>query len=251
MSFFRNSFSTLKLAAFLLFTINGLVLAAPFEIKVHDELIADYQHSAYEVEANLFQAPASQALKSNVFQTRLEYGYGITQRSEVGANIYLSNYNGVSYVNGGKISHMYIPTHDEEGLWHYGVKNEINYVKDVGGTETTFYELTPILALQIQNWRFTVNPSVDVTLNRNSTVTFSPSAKVAYNLTHTIDMGAEYYADNLPIKGLYSVTQQPNTAYLVMDAKYGKSTFNFGVGKGVTATSDSWVVKFIAALNFD
>ena len=251
MSFFRNPFTRLKCALCLLWFTYGLALAAPFEIKVHDELIADYQHSAYEIETNLFQAPASQGLKSNVFQTRLEYGYGITERSDVGANIYLSNYNGVSYVNGGKISHMYIPTHDEEGLWHYGVKNEINYIKDVGGTETTFYELTPILALQIQDWRLTINPSVDVMLNKNSTVTFSPSAKIAYNLTPIIDMGVEYYADNLPIKGLYSVTQQPNTAYLVMDAKYGKSTFNFGVGKGVTAVSDNWVVKFIAALNFD
>jgi hypothetical protein len=228
-----------------------LAIAAPFEIKVHDELIADYQHSAYEIETNLFQAPASQGLKSNVFQTRLEYGYGITERSEIGVNLYLSNYNGISYVNGGKVSHMYIPTHDEEGLWHYGVKNEINYIKDIGNVETTFYELTPILALQLQDWRFTINPSVDVSLNKNSTVTFSPSAKIAYGLNNVVDIGIEYYADNLPIKGLYSVTQQPNTAYLVMDAKVDKSTFNFGVGKGVTAVSDNWVVKFIAALNFD
>ena len=251
MSFFRHSFTPLKLTPWLLWIASNLVLAAPFEIKVHDELIADYQHSAYEVETNLFQAPASQGLKTNVFQTRLEYGYGITERSEIGANIYLSHYNDISYVNGGKISHMYIPTHDEEGLWHYGVKNEINYIKDVGGTDTTFYELTPILAVQLKDWRFTINPSVDITLNKNSTVTFSPSAKIAYNITTVVDMGVEYYADNLPIKGLYSVTQQPNTAYLVMDTKYGKSTFNFGVGKGVTAVSDNWVVKFIAALNFD
>ena len=64
-------------------------------------------------------------------------------------------------------------------------------------------------------------------------------------------MGVEYYADNLSIKGLCSVTQQPNTAYLVMDTKYGKSTFNFGVGIGVTTASDNWVVKHIATLNFD
>jgi hypothetical protein len=250
MSFLRRLFKRLSLALYLA-CISSLGLAAPFEIKVHDELIADYLRSAYEVETNLFQAPASQGLKSNVFQTRLEYGYGITQRSELGANIYMSNYNGVSYINGGKISHMYIPTHDEEGVWHYGIKNEINYIKDIGGSETTFYELTPILAVQLKDWRFTINPSVDVTLNNNSTVTFSPSAKVAYSLSNITDLGMEYYADNIPVKGLYSVTQQPNTAYLVLDTKYGKSSFNFGIGKGVTAVSDNWVVKLIASLNFD
>ncbi|WP_162785434.1 hypothetical protein [Polynucleobacter necessarius] len=251
MTVFRLLVRFLKFALCLICQFCSLVIAAPFKIKVHDELIADYQHSAYEIETNLFQAPASQGLKTNVFQTRLEYGYGITQRSEVGANVYLSNYNGVSYVNGGKISHMYIPTHDEEGLWHYGVKNEINHIKDVGGNETSFYELTPILAVQLQDWRFTINPSIDVTLNNNSTVTFSPSAKLAYGLTPSTDIGVEYYADNLPIQGLYSSAQQPNTAYLVMDTKCGKSTFNIGVGKGVTAVSDNWVVKLIASLNFD
>jgi len=227
------------------------VIGAPFEIKVHDELIAEYQESAYEVETNLFQAPASQGLKSNVFQTRLEYGYGIAKNSEIGANIFLSNYNGASYVNGGKVSYMFVPTHDEEGLWHYGVKNEINYIKDVGGTETTFYELTPILALQLQEWRFTVNPSVDVVLNKYSSATFSPSAKVAYGVTHSVDVGVEYYGDNLPNKSLYNVTQQPHTAYLVTDAKYSNSSFNFGVGKGVTTNSDNWVIKLIASLSFD
>ena len=239
------------LSSALLMLLGVNAYSAPFEIKVHDELIADYGDSAYEIETNLFQAPASQGLKTSVFQTRLEYGYGITEKSEVGANIYLSNYNGVSYVNGGKISHMYIPTHDEEGLWHYGVKNEINYIKDIGGTENTFYELTPILALQLRDWRFTINPSIDVTLNKNSSATFSPSAKVAYEITKTVDVGMEYYADNLPNKSLYNITQQPHTAYLVTDAKYGSSSFNFGVGKGLTTNSDNWVIKFIASLNFD
>jgi len=239
------------LICLLLTVVSCSVLGAPFEIKVHDELIAEYQESAYEVETNLFQAPASQGLKSNVFQTRLEYGYGVAKNSEVGVNIFLSSYNGVSYVNGGKVSYMYIPTHDEEGLWHYGVKNEINYIKDVGGTETTFYELTPILALQLDEWRFTVNPNVDVVLNKNSSATFAPSAKVAYGLTHSVDIDMEYYADNLPNKSLYNITQQPHTAYIVTDTKYGNSSFNFGVGKGVTTNSDNWVIKLIASLNFD
>jgi hypothetical protein len=104
-SFFRNPFNLLKLAPYLLWIADGFAIAAPFEIKVHDELIAEYQESAYEVETNLFQAPASQGLKTNVFQTRLEYGYGIARNSEIGANIYLSNYNGVSYINGGKVTY--------------------------------------------------------------------------------------------------------------------------------------------------
>ena len=92
---------------------------------------------------------------------------------------------------------------------------------------------------------------IDITLNKNSTVTFSPSAKVAYNLIQSIDLGVEYYADNLPMKAMYGVTRQPNTAYLVMDAKLDKTSFNIGIGKGLNSTSDNWVVKFIGAFSFD
>jgi hypothetical protein len=43
------------------------MFSTPFEINVHDALISAYQHSAYEVETNLYQAPGSKSLKSKVF----------------------------------------------------------------------------------------------------------------------------------------------------------------------------------------
>ena len=153
--------------------ISKNLLAAPFEIKIHDELIAELHESSYEIETNLFQASAAQGIKSNVFQTRLEYAYGIAQGNEIGANIFVSNYNGVSYVNGGKLSQMYIPTHDEDGIFHYGVKNEIVYLKDIGTENQLFWEMTPILAVQLQKWRFTINPSVDFGLNKSGGVAFA------------------------------------------------------------------------------
>ena len=112
--------------------LSAKLMAAPFEIKVHDELIAELHQSSYEVETNLYQPSAAQGISSNVFQTRLEYAYGIAHNNEVAVNAFLSKYNGISYVNGGKVGQMYIPTHDEEGIWHYGIKNEIVYLKPLG-----------------------------------------------------------------------------------------------------------------------
>ena len=83
--------------------ISSIVLAALFEIKVHDELIAEAKQSTYEVETNLYQPSSAQGITSNVFQTRVEYAYGIAQNNEVAVNAFLSNYSGVTYVNGGKI----------------------------------------------------------------------------------------------------------------------------------------------------
>jgi hypothetical protein len=222
---------------------------SPFEIKVHDELIADYLESAYEIESNVYQTSSLNSLKGDVFQSRFEYGFGITPHSELGLNIYASRYDGVSSVNGGKISHMYIPTHDEKGWLHYGLKNEINYIKDVNGLETTFYELTPIIAIQLQKWRFTFNPSIDATLIQDHKTTFSPSAKIAYHCNKELDLGSEYYADNLDLKDI-SVKDHSHSAYAVLDLKLRYTNLNLGVGKGLNTMSDIKVIKMIASFAF-
>ncbi len=251
MTFFRAPAKILKLGPVLAGLICTLTLATPFEIKVHDELIAEEKQSTYEIETNLYQPSAALKIPSNVFQTRLEYAYGIAQNNEVAVNAFFSSYNGVTYVNGGKIGQMYIPTHDEEGFWHYGVKNEVVYLKDIGGQEQVFYELTPILALQLARWRFTINPSVDVSLNKSGGTAFAPTGKIAYGITPQTSIGAEYYSEMSNTTIFFPTAQRMNTAYLVLDTRFGKSTMNLGVGKGTNLNSDNWVVKFIASIGFD
>jgi hypothetical protein len=224
--------------------------AAPFEIKVHDELIADLHESGYELETNLYQPSAAQGIQSNVFQTRLEYAYGISQGSEIAVNGFFSRYNDITYVNGGKISQMYVPTHDEESYWHYGIKNEIIYLKDIGGDYQLYYEMTPILALQLEKWRFTINPSVDFGLNKSGGVAFAPSGKIAYAVAPHTSIGAEYYSEMSNTTNYFPVSQRFNTAYLVLDSKIDKTNINFGIGKGTNLNSDNWVVKMIAAFSF-
>jgi len=223
---------------------------APFEIKVHEDLIADYQQVAFEIESNLFNSKAMKDVKNNVFQTRIEYGYGISRGSEVGVNVFLSNYNGNNYFNGGKISHMYIPDHDEEGLWHYGFKNEVNFIHDIDGVQTNFYELTPIVSLHNKNWKYTLNTSIDVTLNKEKKKSFSPSFKVGYRVQGLTFVGIEYYVDNLPFGNLGAFNQQPNTGYVVIDSVYDRSEISFGLGKGFATSQDNWIFKVVGALNF-
>ncbi len=247
---FRPFIQKLSWIFFFCAFISNNLIAAPFEIKIHDELIADLHESTYEIETNLYQPSAAQGLTSNVFQTRLEYAYGIAQGNEIAVNAFLSKYNGVSYINGGKIGQMFVPTHDEEGIWHYGIKNEIVYLKDIGGDNQFFYEMTPIFALQLARWRFTINPTVDFGLNKSGGTTFAPSGKAAYTLTPHTSIGGEYYSEMSNTTNVFPVSQRFNTAYLVLDTKIDKSNINFGVGKGTNLNSDRWVVKLIASIGF-
>jgi len=226
-------------------------MAAPFEVKVHDVHIADHEELAFEVETNLYRPKANESVNANVFQTRLELGYGLTNNSEIGINFYLSNYNGGNYFNGGKLSYLFAPSRDEGEFLNYGLKLEVNYINDIDGVQNNFHEITPIIALQHKSWRFTFNPSIDIAISNDKKTTFSPSAKVAYSLNNRAAVGLEYYVDNLPFDGSSGIHQQPNAAYLVTDYKYKKSSFNVGVGRGVATSTDAWVLKLIAALAFN
>jgi len=113
-----------------------------------------------------------------------------------------------------------------------------------------YWEMTPILALQLQKWRFTINPSIDFGLNKSGGVVFAPAGKIAYSVTPHTSIGAEYYSEMSNTTNTFPISQRFNTAYLVVDSKIDKSTINFGVGKGTNLNSDNWVVKLIAAIAF-
>jgi len=63
---FRRSTYLLIFALCPLCLFSSPATAGPSEIKDQDELIVDYGHSAYEIETNLFQAPASQCLSNKI-----------------------------------------------------------------------------------------------------------------------------------------------------------------------------------------
>jgi hypothetical protein len=225
------------------------VRAAPFEIKVHDELIAPYNEDAFEIESNLHRRAPTDPLQGTFFQTRLEYARGVTPLSEISINAFTSVYGGRLDLNGGKIAHMYIPTHDESGIFHYGVKNEVNYIRSVAGIDQALYEMTPILAFQVYRWRLTLNPSIDVYFFGNTDrVVLAPSAKLAYQIAAHTSIGMEYYSEVGSAHHPRPFAERPDVAYLTLDRTLQKKiNVNLGIGEGLHSASDRWVAKLIVS----
>ena len=227
------------------------IQAAPFEIKVHDELDSEEGESAIEVQSALYKPNSNSPIKGNIFLTRLEYAYGINAKNEVNFNVYTSRQGGDTYVNGGKIAHIYVPTHDEEGILHYGIKNEFNTVSLPYQATQRFYELTPIVAFQFDKTRITFNPTIDYYFSGNTDkTTFSPAIKLAYEIAHETKIGVEYYSEMGSVKHFTDINKRPDTAYLVLDKEIDHSLLQIGIGKGVNSTSDSWVLKVMGAISF-
>jgi len=240
-----------KLLATILLLTSTYIQAVPFEIKVHDELDAEEGESTFEVQSALYKPNSNNPSKGKIFLTRFEYAYGINSKNEVNFNIYTSRQGGDTYVNGGKIAHIYVPTHDEDGIFHYGIKNEFNTVSLPYQATQRYYELTPIIALQFDKTRITFNPTIDHYFSGNTDkTTFSPAIKFAYEIAHETKIGVEYYSEMGSVKNFTSINKRPDTAYLVLDKEIDHSLFQVGVGKGINSTSDNWVIKVMGAISF-
>ena len=241
-----------SLVAFLLTFCAFKLFAAPFEVKIHDELITGNQEYSFEAEIKLYKPPLGGAITSPIVQSRLELAKGITRNSEFSVNLFTSAFDNQTQINGGKVAHIYIPEHDENGWIHYGMKNEINSVSGLNEAHAVFLELTPIVAFHIDSWRITLNPSADVYLNGTRETIFAPAGKVSKKVASDYSLGVEYYSETGPIKHPKSFSERPDAAYLVLDQQAKTFTYSLGVGKGIHAVGDRWIIKWIGSipLNF-
>lgn len=228
--------------------VHMAVHAAPFEVKIHDELIAPHLETTFEAEVKLFKPPSSAKFSAPVFLSRFEIAQGVTKSSEISINAFTSQFDGKTQFNGGKIAHIYIPEHDEEGWFHYGVKNEINSIHGLNEPHAVFYELTPIIAFRFAPWRLTLNPSLDFYLNGEKKSIFAPAAKLAYNLSDHQAVGVEYYSEFGPLRHPVALNQRPDVAYVVWDLNTHTWNYSFGLGRGVNTVGDPWVLKFIGSV---
>jgi hypothetical protein len=81
---------------------------------------------------------------------------------------------------------------------------------------------------------------------------FSPNFKAGYDLTKRINMGLEYYGSLGPITGFDPVRDQQQQIIPAIDLNLGPNwEFNFGVGVGVTHSTDHLLIKMILGRRFD
>jgi outer membrane receptor protein involved in Fe transport len=86
----------------------------------------------------------------------------------------------------------------------------------------------------------------------NQGLEFSPNFKVSYDLTKRVTAGLEYYGALGPVTGFDPLKDQQQQIIPALDLNLGPHwEFNFGVGVGMTRTSDHLLVKMILGYRFD
>ena len=132
---------------------------------------------------------------------------------------------------------------------------EVGYQQRRFSTDTWTLELRPIIDKQWGPWYASVNPVFDMSIkgqNSGQGFGFSPSAKVSYSVTPKVALGLEYYASLGPVKHLDRWSDQQQQIFPVIDVDLGpRWEFNFGVGFGMTSSTDRLIVKMILGYRFD
>jgi len=142
--------------------------------------------------------------------------------------------------------------------WHWPVgvslSSEFGYQRPIFSADTWTWEIRPIVDKQWKSWYLAFNPALERSLHGpgvNEGVGFSPNFKGAYSVTRKLSAGLEYYGSLGSITGFDPVYLQQQQIFPTIDYDFGPNwEFNFGVGVGMTRSTDHLMAKMIIGRRF-
>ena len=144
----------------------------------------------------------------------------------------------------------------EKWRWPVGVSisNEIGYQRRIFSEDTWTWEIRPIVDKKLGRWYLSFNPTIEKSLhgeNVKNGYGFSPNAKVSYDFSRKISGGVEYYGALGPINSFDPIAEQQQQIFPAIDLNVSpKWELNFGVGVGITRSTDHLIIKGIIGRRF-
>ncbi len=231
-----------------------------YEIQVYASETVEPHATMFEVHSN-FTFQGSKTVIDGVLPTEhqfhetLEITHGFSDWFETGFYIFsaASLRDGWQYAGSHIRPRFRIP---EKWHWPVGisVSQEIGYVRPNFSADTWTYELRPIIDKEIGKWYLAFNPTFDKSFRGPSKEmgwVFSPNVKVGYQFTKKVNGGVEYYGSLGPVDSFDPIRQQMQQIIPAIDLDLSpKWELNFGVGVGVTSSTDHLLAKMIVGYRF-
>lgn len=109
-------------------------------------------------------------------------------------------------------------------------------------------ELRLIAGHQGEDWQLTMNPIFGWPLSDGQgrgTPDFTTAWKATYTRWKHAAPGLELYMDHGLLNHMDAARQQNQRLFLTFDVDHAPFVFNVGIGRGLTAASERWTLKFI------
>jgi hypothetical protein len=191
----------------------------------------------------------------HAFHETLEITRGFTPWFETGFYVFTSARSGDGWQWVGDHIRPRIRVPEE---WHWPVglslSVEAGYQQRKFSEDTWSLELRPIIDKQWGRWYGSFNPAIEKSLkgaNATRGYEFAPNAKVSYDVTKVVTLGVEYYGSLGPATHFDAVGDQQHLIVPALDLNFSpKWEFNFGVGVGLTHSTDHLIIKMIIGRRF-
>jgi hypothetical protein len=145
----------------------------------------------------------------------------------------------------------------ESWNWPVGVSvsTEIGYQRPLYSRDTWTWEIRPIIDKQLGPWYLALNPALERSWHGPGVaegVEFTPAVKASYRVTKRLQAGFEYYGTTGSITSWDSLSDQQHQLMPTIDYDFGPEwEFNFGVGIGMTRSTDHLLIKAIVGRRFN
>jgi hypothetical protein len=245
-----------SLAGIALLSSLGQPARATDEIQVYNAAIAavgqfTIQQHLNDVALGVKDPPFPGGLVSNhSLNGTPEFAYGVTDWWEVGLYLPFSIQDEKFYSDAFKLRTLFVSPHADQRDFFYGVNFEFSNETPEFAQTRFALEVRPIIGIRNAEYELIVNPIVDIGFGRYGEADFAPAVRLARKFGPDLYAGFEYYADFGKIGDFYKLADQQHTLFAVTDFKAGIFDVNFGVGYGLTPSSDRWVVKTIIGYAF-
>ena len=178
-----------------------------------------------------------------------EWAYGVTNWFEAG--LYMPLYTRDEHLgfglDGFKLRTLFAVPHGDDRRFVYGANFEFSVNARRWDEKRITSEVRPIVGWHFTpHWDLILNPIVDTAYDGLRNLEFVPSARLAYNPTADWAVALETYSDFGQVSGFAPLADQGHQVFGVVDhtARNGLE-MEFGVGVGVTNSSDRLTLKLI------
>ena len=232
-----------------------------YEIQVYSYETVEPGHTMVELHSNFTIEGSKQKTNglyptNHAFHETLEITHGFTDWFETGFYIFTSARSGQGWQWVG--DHIR-PRFRVPEKWHWPVgvslSNEFGYQRRQFSQDTWTWEMRPIVDQKLGRWYWALNPTFDRSFHGpgvNQGMVFSPNFKFSYDFTPKISGGLEYYGSVGPATGFDPVSQQQHQIFPAVDLNLAPQwEINFGVGVGMTRSTDHLIAKMILGYRFN
>jgi hypothetical protein len=245
----------------LVFTAMPAVAQENYEIQVYSYEAVKPGHTMVELHSN-FTIEGSRQKRDGLYPTNhafhetIEITHGFTDWFETGFYIFTSARSGQGWQWVG--DHIR-PRFRVPEKWHWpvgvSVSNEIGYQRRQFSVDTWTWEMRPIVDQKAGRWYWSLNPTLERSIHGPGVsrgMVFSPNFKFGYDFTPKISGGFEYYGSVGPVTGFDPISEQQHQIFPVLDLNLAPQwEINFGLGVGVTRSTDHLIAKLILGYRFD